>query len=179
MIIDTGLNRMPTRREVEEYYGDSRLGNAISKRNLWFPLAKELHLESKPSRTNFGRKYELKFMDYIENKGYEAIKMSTKHPYDILVNECVKVDVKASTLYRGRNGSFYTFNLEKIYPTCDIYILYILSDDEKVLDVLVIPSKDVIGISQISLGEHSSKYYKYSNKWSYIKRYCDFIKTLN
>lgn len=35
MIIDTGLNRMPTRREVEEYYGDSRLGNAISKRNLW------------------------------------------------------------------------------------------------------------------------------------------------
>lgn len=62
------------------------------------------------------------------SRRFSVRRMAQNFPYDLLVDDCVKIDVKASNLYRGPNGDFYTFNLEKPYATCGIYILFALPE---------------------------------------------------
>lgn len=178
MLDDTGMKRMPTSAEVSSYFGNYKLSNAISKRKLWLPLAKELGLDTKESETTFGKTYEAKAMEHLICLGYEVEKMPQNFPYDLLIEKSIKIDVKASNLYKGEYGNFYTFNLDKPFATCDIYILYIIGSQHEVKDILVIPSKFVIENTQISVGEKRSKYYKYSNKWVYIQQYLEFTETV-
>lgn len=173
------LNRMPSRSEVESFFGDTSLTNAISRRYKWYDLAKELGLPIKESDTYFGKKQEEIARQTLVAKGFEVRKMSQNFPYDLLVNDCVKIDVKASRLYEGEAGSFYSFNIEKPFPTCDIYLLYLLNADRTTKKVLVIPSKIVPYNTQISVGEKKSKYDKYADKWEYIERYSEFFEEIN
>lgn len=179
VVRETDLDRMPSRSEVERYYGDYRLTNAISKRIGWYQLAEKLNLPVKQSETYFGKKQEQLVQEEIIAMGHEVRRMPQNFPYDLLVDDCVKIDVKASRLYKGKNGSFYTFNLEKPFCTCDIYVLRILSDTNEVLSTLIIPSKDVPTNSQISVGEVKSKYYKYREKWDYLDNYVSFFESVS
>lgn len=104
--------------------------------------------------------------------------MPQNYPYDLLVNDSVKIDVKASKLYHGKGGNFYSFNLEKPYCTCDLYVLRLINDDGIEEDTLVIPSAHVATNTQISVGESKSKYKKYSNRWDYISQYCGFVESV-
>lgn len=174
VVQNTNLNRMPSRSEVEQYYGDCKLTNAISKRMGWYALAKEMGLVIKDSETYFGKRYEEKAKEYIISLGYEVKRMPTKYPYDLLVEDCLKVDVKASRLYTGENGNFFSCNLDKQYCTCDIYIIFLINEDNTTRDILVIPSKFVATNTQISIGEKTSKYYKFSHKWDYLEQYINF-----
>lgn len=178
MIKETGLKRMPTSIEVSSFYGNYKLTNAISHRKLWRELANELNLEMKDSETAFGKDYEARVMEQLICMGYDVEKMPQNFPYDLLVNGSIKVDVKVSKLYRGTAGNFYSFNLEKPFATCDLYILF-LENTHLIKDVLVIPSKFVVKNTQISVGENKSKYYKYSNKWDYLEKYANFSESLN
>lgn len=178
MIAETNMKRMPTRVEVDAYFGNYKLSNAISKRKLWFILAQELGLEIKDSETAFGKSYESKAMEQLICMGYEVEKMPQNFPYDLLVNNSIKIDVKASRLYKGTTGRFYAFNLEKPYATCDLYILY-LENNNAIKDILIIPSKFVIKNTQISIGEINSKYYKFSQKWEYMADYANFTETIS
>lgn len=173
MIEKSGLKRMPTSKEVSSFYGNYKLSNAISKRKMWVSLAKELGLEIKDSETAFGKSYEAIAMEQLICKGFEVDKMPQNFPYDLLINNSVKIDVKVSKLYKGTSGNFYSFNLEKPFTTCDIYILY-LENTNMIKDILIIPSKFVARNTQISIGENSSKYYRFSQKWDYINNYADF-----
>ena len=110
--------------------------------------------------------------------GYEVRRMPQNFPYDLLVNDSVKVDVKASRLYHGAGGNFYSFNLEKPFCTCDIYVLRMIDVDGSEVDTLVVPSKSVSTNTQISVGETTSKYRKYSQKWEYIADYCAFMDSV-
>lgn len=174
MIESTGMKRMPTKSEVESFFGNYKLSNAISKRQLWLPLANELGLDIKESETAFGKSYEAKTIEYLICLGYEVEKMPQNFPYDILVEKSIKIDVKASRIHKSNHGNYYSFNLEKPFATCDIYILYIVGSQNEVKDILVIPSKFVINNTQISIGEKNSKYYRYSQKWEYIQQYLEF-----
>lgn len=178
VVKETGLDRMPSRSEVEQYYGDCRLTSAISKRIGWYQLAEKMNLPIKQSETYFGKKQEQLVQEEIISMGHEVRKMPQNFPYDLLVDDCVKIDVKASRLYKGKNGSFYTFNLEKPFCTCDIYVLRILSETNEVLSTLIVPSKDVPTNSQISVGEVKSKYYKYRDKWDYLDNYVSFFESV-
>ena len=169
------LNRMPTNSECVQFFNDHKLSNAISKKIGWGKLAQEMGLTAKDSETYFGKSQEKKAREELISLGYEVRQMSSNFPYDLLVEDCIKIDVKASRLYKGSAGSFYSFNLEKPYSTCDIYLLYLIDDDGKTKDVLVLPSKFVPTNTQISVGEKKSKYYKYSKKWNYIDEYLDFL----
>lgn len=163
------LSRMPSRSECEAYFRDCSLTNAISRRDGgWYQLAFELGLPLKASETLFGKTHEAKASEALMAAGHEVRKMSQNFPYDLLVDDCVKVDVKASRLYHGETGNFYSYNLEKPYATCDFYVLYAQPDegDER---VIVVPSKNVIAHSQISIGERNSKYYRYENQWGLIR----------
>ena len=173
------LNRMPSRRECIEHFHNESLVNAVSKRKGWYALAQELGLPIKECETTFGKKHEQSAQERLISLGYEVRRMSQNFPYDLLVNDCVKIDVKASRLYRGANGNFYTFNLEKPYCTCDIYVLYLVDDCGNIGNALIVPSKFVPTNTQISVGETNSKYYKFSEKWEYVFEYCKFFEDVS
>ena len=167
------LDRMPSRKECVQYFHNESLVNAISRRKKWYQLADELGLRVKESETYFGKSQETNAAEMLISRGFSVRKMPQNFPYDLLVDDCVKVDVKASHLYHGSNGDFYTFNLEKSYATCDIYILFSLSDNGE-NSVFVVPSKLVIAQNQISMGVSKSKYHKFKDRWDYISALSDF-----
>lgn len=168
-----GLDRMPSRRECKEYFHDNALINAVSKRKKWYALADELGLRIKNSETYFGKSQETVATELLISMGFSVRRMSNNFPYDLLIDDCVKVDVKASHLYHGPNGDFYTFNLEKPYATCDIYVLFAIPDSGENL-VFIVPSKFVIAQNQISMGVLRSKYHKFQDRWDYISAASDF-----
>lgn len=169
------LDRMPSRKECIQYFHNESLVNAISRRKKWYQLADELGLSVKNSETYFGKSQESSAEEMLISRGFSVRKMAQNFPYDLLVDDCVKIDVKASNLYRGPNGDFYTFNLEKPYATCDIYILFALPEvDGNRRDVYVVPSKFVIAQKQISMGVSKSKYHRFKDGWGYISAISDF-----
>lgn len=173
------LGRMPSQRECENYFHNCSLANAVARRKGWYALAAEMDLPIKESETYFGKKHEQIAQEQLAAMGYEVRRMPQNFPYDLLVNDCLKVDVKASKLYRGESGNFYSFNLEKPFCTCDIYILYLLGDDSQIIKTLIVPSKFVPTNTQISVGEFRSKYYGYSERWEYVSVYCEFLDSVS
>lgn len=167
------LDRMPSRSECIQYFHNTSLVNAISRRKKWYQLADELGLKVKDSETYFGKSQESTAAEILISKGFSVRKMSQNFPYDLLVDDCVKVDVKASHLYHGPNGDFYTFNLEKDYATCDIYILFALSESDESY-IFIVPSKFVIAQNQISMGVSKSKYHRFKDRWDYISALSGF-----
>jgi hypothetical protein len=168
------IDRMPSEAECKNHFHDCRLSNAIIRRGGFHNLAHEMGLPVKNSETYFGKKQEEIALEMLVSKGFTVRRMSQNFPYDLLVDDCVKVDVKASHLYKGKNGSFYTFNLEKPYATCDVYLLFALDDKNEIDSVFVVPSKFVIANTQISIGEHKSKYHRFRDCWEYIESVSNF-----
>ena len=171
------LDRMPSRSECVSYFHDEALVNAISRRKKWYELANELGLKIKESETFFGKSQESNAAEILISHGFSVRKMSQNFAYDLLVDDCVKVDVKASHLYKSKNGNFYTFNIGKEYATCDFYMLFAFGeDDEK--DIYIVPSNIVIAQNQISMGQISSKYHRFKNRWDLISSLSDFWSNL-
>ena len=172
------LDRMPSYQEMKDYHRDSALTNAISKHQGVYYYANIMGLEVKASETLFGKLGESDVMEKLIGDGYEVTKMPQNFPYDLLVNDALKIDVKASKLYRGKTGSFYSFNLEKPFCTCDIYVLRTI-DDENQEKYYVIPSCHIYNKTQISIGEKKSVYSRYLDRWDYISDYCDFFSEVS
>ena len=168
------LDRMPSRKECENYFHSTGLTNAISRRYGWYNLAKELGVEVKESETHFGKTYEAQAAEMLQSMGFEVRRMAQNFPYDLLVDDCIKVDVKASKLYRGNQGSFYTFNLEKPFATCDFYLLLAISGDGSINRRMVVPSNQVIANNQISIGEQRSKYHRFTDRFDLIEAVAAF-----
>lgn len=173
---ELGLNRMPSKKEIETYFGDFALSNKISKGKGFYGWAKELNLPLKESDTLTGKIGESVARVYLEQNGFQVEQMSMKYPYDFLVNDVVKVDVKYSQLYKKSKFGFYSFRLEKEYPTCDIYLLISYSPKGE-HTFFIVPSKNVMQ-KQISIGEHSSIYHRYINRLDILKQYETAIKAV-
>ena len=167
---------MPSTHDIEEVTKSFALSNAIARRGGFHYWAKKLGLKMKNSETKFGKTYEEKCFSTLTILGYECQYTSAKYPYDILANN-VKIDVKSGTLYGGVTGKYFTFNLEKPKPTCDIYICYCIENLE-VQKIYIIPSCVVSGKTQISLGVKCSKYDRFIGKWEIIKEYDEFYNTI-
>lgn len=169
------LNRMPTRSECVDFSGSHGLSVAVTRRQGgWYQLAKDLGLPIKESETTLGKSYEIKIARVLEGAGHSVKRMSQNFPYDLLVDDFVKVDIKASHLYRGSAGNFYTFRMGKAYATCDIYILVTLDDKNEILGTYVVPSSSVMNNKQISIGEINSIYHQYKDRWDFIDEYKNF-----
>lgn len=167
------INRMPTSVEIKLVTKDSKLINAIRRHGGFLYWANQLDVGQAPGATRLGMIGEENIKLTLESKGYKVDKMSIKHPYDLLVNSYIKVDVKTAKLYTSTKGSsYYTFNLEKRNPTCDIYIFYCVEVEK----VLVIPSK-FLKQTQLSIGE-DSKYNKYIDRWDYLEQYNKFYRDI-
>lgn len=160
---------MPTRAEIRNFIGDDRLTNKISKTLGYYGWAAKLNLKVQENDTRKGKMGEEFAAALLEARGYSVLQMPQNYPYDLLVNDFVKIDVKFSNLYHGIAGNFYSFALRKKYPTCDIYLL-IANGDEQQKSIYILPSKNAIQ-TQISIGERTSIYDKYCNRYETIDQF--------
>ena len=171
------LDHFPTHSEMITALGNRGLAAKISKDKGTVFWAEKLGLQIKYSETSFGNKFEVKAIsDIYESTGLHSVQTSSRYPYDLLVNNSVKIDVKVSKEFTNNcNVKSFSFNLEKREPTCDIFILYCLENDETVRKVLVIPSCSLLGQTQVGVGD-KSKWDFYINRWDFIKQYSDFFE---
>jgi len=176
----TNTATLPSRSLMKLITGDTALSNAVKRSGGTKYWAEKLNVDIKQCESKMGYEYECKCSAYLESLGYDSKLTKTRHPYDIIVNGNIKIDVKSSNLFHGKAGNYYTFNLEKTNPTCDIFVCYCINEKDDVQKIYVIPSCVLSGKSQLSIGKETSKYDKYIDNWSLLKKYNQFyngIKT--
>ena len=174
------FDRMPSLPELKTICHNCSLSNAISRHGGVKKFADILGVPIKKSEFKLGNIYEGLCITHIKAfTQLDAEKMTTRYPYDILVNGTVKVDCKSGVIYKAPTGfEFYTFNLEKKNQTCDVFVCYCLDLDLSIDKVLVIPSCVLHGKSQLSVGIIESVYDKYKDAWHIIKEYNDFMESM-
>lgn len=173
-----GYSRMPTMKEIEDYYGNTALTKKIGASGGFEAWANKLKLSRKPCESVLAAQYEKLAKKTLEEKGFNCELTSVKHPYDILVNGGVKIDVKVSNLVAIGDSKAYTFNIEKKQPTCDLYVAYCLDENKEIAKTYIIPSRVLTGQCQLSLGKDNSEYDIYLNRWELIKRFNDSLMKL-
>lgn len=172
------IDTFPTHSLMNEITGSAALSCAVSKNGGTTYWAQKLNVEIKPCESKMGYEFECKCMDFLESEfGYDCELTKARYPYDVIANRNIKIDVKSSHLYNCKSGSFYTFNLEKKNPTCDIFVCYCI-DNEGLIRTYVIPSCVLSGITQLSIGSISSKYDKYKDNWQLVHKYDEFYKRM-
>lgn len=170
------INRMPSRSELMSVNLQS-LHNHISRGKGYRKIAEEMSLEIKYSETKLGQDYEVVATSILKDKGFKVEEMSTKHPFDLLVNDTVKIDVKVARAHSSRKeSSLHTFGINKKHGTCDIYMAIALDIEDNIEKCLVIPSHH-LKVVTLSIGKNS-KYDIYNNQFKYIKKYSDFYKSI-
>lgn len=172
------LGRMPSRVEIEDYYGNSALTNKIARYGGFETWAKKLGLQRKNSESGLGIRFERIICDVLEKKGFQCGLTSVKAPYDILVNGKVKIDVKVARKSKVRSSDVYSFRLAKPMQTCDVYIAVCLGESDDVQKTYIIPSNILTGKTQLCVGINKSKYDKYLEKWEIISKIDAFLKKL-
>lgn len=173
------INHFPTHSEMNNFIGNKSLSQAISKHGGTEYWSNKMCIPIKKSETEFGEKYEsYAINDIFEHTGLLSIHTNSHHAYDILTNECVKIDVKASmeNILKSNDTHYYSFNLEKKQPTCDIFILYCVNPDLSIYKTIIIPSALISGKTQIGIGKNNSKWDSYRNQWRYIVEFNDFFQ---
>lgn len=167
------ISRMPTMSECNAVTQNTALSNAVCKKIGWYKLAEMMGLSIRECETTTGKEFEEIAKEILCKNGFTVERMTQNHPFDLLVNGTVKIDVKASNLYSGENGDYYSFNLGYKNHSCDFFMLLEIKDNE-VIKVMIVPSVDVMNIKQISVGTVSSKYHKYIDCFNYIKNLSDY-----
>lgn len=172
------IDYFPTHSELDNFFGSKSISNLLCDKGGTEYWANKLGLPLKKSCTTFGNRFEkIALEDIRVNTGLDCEYTTPHHPYDILVDRTVKVDVKASKLYSGNKHSFQcTFNLEKKNQTCDIFLFYCLDVNYEIYKKLVIPSTVLSGQKQVGIGQQS-KWDIYIDKWGIIKEFADFFTT--
>lgn len=170
-----GLKRMPSKPEMIKN-GRNDLGSAITKYKGMKWWSERIGLPLKQSETTTGNKYERVVAEILEQKGNQVQEMTTKHPYDLLVNDNVKVDVKVSSPGHIEGWRCHTFRPSKEFPTCDLYICVALDEKGNIEKIYIIPSK-FAHVTTLCIGGES-KYNTFINRWDYIETYSTFYNEL-
>ena len=166
--------RMPTKSEMEEMRGDYALSCAVSKHGGFEYWANRLGLEQKYSETALGVEGEKQIAGVLEVKGFDVKPTSTRHPYDLLVDKCVKVDVKTAKTTLIRGCPIHAYRLAKRDHTCDFYIFYEIDT----LKVYVVPAYRCQGQVQVEMGKNSKPYAKYLGAFSLIKEAAEMYQRM-
>ena len=165
------IGRMPSKSELEHFYGDTGLTNKIAKTGGFYHWAEKLGLEIKDSETLQGYTVETEVKSLLESIGFQCELTGVRHPYDILVDGCVKIDVKSARRSKVHGSDVYSFGLAKRQPTCDIYIAVCLNDNQIIEKFYVIPAHVMAGKTQLCIGVHQSKYDSFIDRWDIVKSY--------
>ena len=166
--------RMPSNSEVIEMTGNYALANAIQKNGGYEYWANKLGLERKHSETKIGIEHERRVAEMLRKGGHSVQETTIKHPYDLLVDGCVKVDVKAAGTSLVRGSKVHAYRIVKRQHTCDFYICCEVDTD----GIYVIPANMVTGQVQIEMGLNSQKYSHYKDAFYLIDDAVNFYKSL-
>lgn len=166
--------RMPSNREVVEMTGNYALANAIQKNGGYEFWANKLGLEQKHSETKVGVEYERRVADALREHGHNVLGTTVKHPYDLLVDNCVKVDVKVASTSLVRGSKVHAYRIAKRQHTCDFYICCELDTG----GTYVIPANMVAGQVQIEMGTDSQKFGHYKDAFYLIDDAVKFYQSL-
>lgn len=166
--------RMPSNREVIEHEGNYKLAVAIQKHGGYAYWADRLGLERKYSETFLGVEGEKTIAEVLNAKGFDVKTTTTRHPYDLLVNGCVKVDVKTAKTSYIRGCPIHAYRLAKRDHTCDFYIFY----EYDTLRVYVVPAHKCQGQVQVEMGYNSKLYAKYLGAFDLIKEASDMYQRM-
>lgn len=164
--------RMPTNREVILYEGNHKLANAIQKNGGYEYWAKRLGLKQHYSETILGTFGENYIANTLALMGFAVETTSTKHPYDLLIDGCVKVDVKTANTSYVRGCPTHAYRVSKKQPTCDFYVFY-EADTSNVYIVPSIRCKDQV---QVAMGINSKLYEPYLGAYHLIKEVVDMYQ---
>lgn len=176
MVSSTGQKTMPTHKEINEFFGNYKLSNAIRRNGGTAYWAQKMGFEIKECESKMGENYEDFFVAEMLDEGFDCERAnigSPRFPYDVIVDGSVKVDVKSGRLYSLGNGSgFYTFNIEKKIQTCDVFVLYCVGEKDNrekyVKEFYTIPASILSGKTQVSFGLDSKKYRMFKNNYNAI-----------
>ena len=166
--------RMPSNREVIEATGNYALSNAIQKSGGYSYWANKLGLEQRQSETKIGIEYEHKVADILRKSGHSVQGTTVKHPYDLLIDNCIKVDVKVANTSLTKGSKVHAYRIAKKQHTCDFYICCEADGD----GIYVIPANAVTGQVQIEMGQGSQKYRPYRDAFYLIDDAVNFYKSL-
>lgn len=178
MITELKLSTFPTHTEMFDFFGNYKLSVKITKSGGTKKWADIVGLPIKNCESKMGDDFENICMQKLIDFDFDCEKMKPRYPYDLTANGNIKIDVKSGFTVKNENGRYFTFNLEKRNPTCDIYVLYCLNGDKSIYKTFIIPSVFVNGRTQLSMGITSKKYDKFINRWDYFKIYDDFYKKI-
>ena len=136
------FNRMPSANELYEL-GRGDLANVIARRGGFKKWSDKMGAEQKGTESHLGLEVQAKVGRALRARGYKVDEMTTKHPFDLLVNDRLRIDVKSSRHHRYAGSvTGYIFGISKREPTCDLYILCCLSDEGRILEKYFIPSSE-------------------------------------
>ena len=169
--------RMPSRSEIEDYYGNSALTSRISRTGGTYYWAEVLGLEVKESETKVGLIAERAIKERVSQMGFDVELTGFKHPYDLLVDGCVKVDVKTAHKSKIHGCDVYAYRLAKPQQTCDVYV-FCEMDKNEIVKTYVVPSAIISGQVQVEMGIGSTKYEPFCNRFDLIGRMVEFQKSL-
>jgi hypothetical protein len=113
---------MPTVSQMTER-GRSDLSNQVSRRGGFLHWASKCGLAVGNSCTSRGQKWEGVILDELIALGYRAARQTTRHPFDILVNGRVRINVKSAKFseYGACRGHF--FGIGHTWGSCDFFAL--------------------------------------------------------
>jgi hypothetical protein len=170
------VDYMPSKKEIKVVLGNESLANAITRHGGFEYFQQKLNLKKKQSDTLTGDINELYIKQLLEERGYSVEKTKPRHPYDLLVNGIVKIDVKSAnpipSKVRGMNE--FVFSIKNEQPKCDLFVFVKIFKEKK--DLFIIPSH-FIKQSQLGIGE-TSKYEKYLNRFDYIDQYIQLFNQI-
>ena len=170
------IDRMPSASEMNTVMGDSSLSNAVRRNGGFYKWAKRMELEVKNSETQTGKGFEEMAIRLLNEKNYNVQRMTTKYPFDILVNDKISIDVKAANPYISKGNRLHTVGINKKYATCDLYLIFALDEDENIERTFIIPGCD-LKVTSMNFGK-DSMYNTYLDRWDLLKEYDDFYKNL-
>ncbi len=115
-------NRMPTAQELNGN-GRGNLTNAINRGGGFQKFADMFDVPKKRTSTSKGERVEKAVAKQLSQKGFTVELTSSKCPYDILVNNSLRVDVKMATNDDKEKLFVYSLRDKGLSPTCDVYAL--------------------------------------------------------
>jgi len=170
------INRMPSKTEIELVMEETSLVSAMGHRGGIYVWADKLGLEVKRSETQTGKGFEEVAIKLLQDRNYNVQRMTTRYPFDILVNGKISIDVKVAKAYMSRGSRCHTIGINKKYAACDLYLIFALDEDGNIERTFIIPGCD-LKITSMNFGKNSI-YNIYLDKWDYLKKYDDFYKNL-
>ena len=183
MVEQTGQKTLPTHAETKKFYGNYKLSNAMRRNGGTRYWGERMNLEFKDCDSRKGEQFEDYFVAEMLEKGFDAERVNydePRFPFDVLINGCVKVDVKVARVFGSDKQGYYSFNLEHKKHSCDFFVCYCLdSSGENIVKTYIIPASIMDGKSQLGVGLSQSKYDAYIGRYDLIGQTCEFYDSLN